>query len=352
MKTYSIFLMVILTSVSFFSCDEMNSIHQQYLDQEKKIYLGKTDSINAFSGKERIKLVWYYNSDPRITETVIYWNQGQDSIVKPFVRVNAGVQKDSVLIDNLLGTYVFTIFNRNDFGDKSIPVQVQGTAYGDNYVEELKPRAISAMTITAFDAAAKTSKVKIEWVNASAQNLRTKLVYKNQITGELVVLLVNNSDKITEIEGVGNDLGNPDHMLQLTSFFVPQVGAIDTFETNVFTEQVVSYYGSGKKSYYLATGTFSSSVNFTNLVKTLRKITNEVYYCDRVGQFTLNKDYYLRLMMSEDNLVSASGEYQGYISDGAGTSVFDPVTKVFTLNFRKTNANGTYDVIEETLSPR
>ena len=122
------------------SCDGMNDIHQKYIDAGEQVYLGKTDSVQAFAGEGSVKLTWYATGDPKVETTVIFWNMRKDSIERPFVRKHDGVQKDSVTIYLPEGTYIFELVNKNSRGERSLPVTVQGRSlaamYGVNGISE------------------------------------------------------------------------------------------------------------------------------------------------------------------------------------------------------------------------
>ncbi|MDR2039389.1 MAG: DUF4998 domain-containing protein [Bacteroidales bacterium] len=130
--------------ITCISCDDMNSIHQDYLDEGEKVYLGKVNEPESFPGRNRVKLIWYQNADPDITQTVISWNAGKDSIVKTFDRTTGGIQKDSIIIDVEEGTYSFNLFNANQSDDKSLISTVQEVSYGDNYEKYLVNRMVES----------------------------------------------------------------------------------------------------------------------------------------------------------------------------------------------------------------
>src|SRR5690242_19096634 len=75
------------------SCQKMDHIQKKYAEKAETIYLGKIDSIQSYPGFGRVKLTWYMNADPRIDQTIIYWNRRQDSLVKNFNRTTPGMQK-------------------------------------------------------------------------------------------------------------------------------------------------------------------------------------------------------------------------------------------------------------------
>ena len=131
----------LLSSIFFFSCDNMDDIHRKYAEKDEKIYLGKVDSLKAFSGLNRVKLTWYINSDPKVKSTIIYWNLKNDSIIKPFVRTLPGIQKDSIIIENISeGSYLFECGNFNERGELSLTTKVTGVSWGENYIKNLNPR--------------------------------------------------------------------------------------------------------------------------------------------------------------------------------------------------------------------
>lgn len=337
------------------SCDDMNSIQQKYADIPEKIYLGKTDTLTAFPGKERIKLSWYISADPKIQKTVIYWNQRKDSIVKPFVRTMSGIQKDSLIIDNLLGTYTFELINTNDFGDRSLAAVVAGTAYGDDYINSLKNRSITAFDLGNYNSVTKSGTVTIEWGTASPLCMYTNLSYKKHATGEQVNLIVTSEDKTTVLDDVGNNFGDLNDMISVSSMYLPVKGAIDTFPAPLSREQMALYKANGSRLEYSAAGSLTSTNPYTAQVKTLRRITDNVFYCDRVAAYGSNlANTLFRLMVNPDNSVSISGYYSGntnFITNTLSPSTFDPVTKTFVLKYHQVNAaNGAYRIINETLT--
>lgn len=137
MKIRNIILSLIALSFVLAACDSMNDIQKKYAELEEQTYLGKVDSIKSYPGFGRAKITWYIDADPRIENTVIYWNNRKDSIVVPFNRTAPGLQKDSVILSNLPeGSFLFEFRNTNSRGESSLyssaTVTVWGTAYGDD----------------------------------------------------------------------------------------------------------------------------------------------------------------------------------------------------------------------------
>lgn len=137
---FLVFLLFIMSS-----CNKMNDIQQEYADREEQVYLGKVDSIQFYPGFGRVKLSWYVSSDPKIERTVIYWNMRQDSVVKDFSRNTSGVQKDSVILDNLPeGNILFEFRNVNNRGETSLYSSITATVWGLEFGDGLRARSLQA----------------------------------------------------------------------------------------------------------------------------------------------------------------------------------------------------------------
>jgi len=197
----------------------MSEIHQKYVDAGEQVYLGMNDSLVAFPGDRRVKLVWYVNADPKIDATVFYWNMRQDSVEKTFIRTHSGVQKDSVIIESLAdGTYIFELINKNRYGDRSLTTTVVGRSYGEIYESSLENRSTK---YAAFDE--DEGVLRIEWNEADANVIAVKLEYTD-IHGESRTLMVPNSETSTTIPDFKE--GEPVFYVTL---YKPEPIAIDVF---------------------------------------------------------------------------------------------------------------------------
>ncbi|MEC3878306.1 DUF4998 domain-containing protein [Parapedobacter sp. 10938] len=127
------------------SCDKMNDIQQEYAERTEKVYLGKVDSIEYNPGFGRAKITWYISADPKIEQTIIYWNMRQDSLVKEVVRSESGVYKDSVILENLPeGSTLFEFRNVNDRGEYSLYSSASVSVWGLEFGDGLRARRLQA----------------------------------------------------------------------------------------------------------------------------------------------------------------------------------------------------------------
>ncbi|MDI9605909.1 MAG: DUF4998 domain-containing protein [Bacteroidota bacterium] len=149
-KTLTLTALALVMLIGVFpSCDDMNDIQSEYADRDERVYLGKVDSLKAFPGFGRAKITWYITADPKIEQTVIYWNQRSDSLVKNVSRSSSGVMKDSIIIENLPEGSTFLEFrNKNSKGEYSLYTSVTATAWGGNFAKGLRARRL---TTTIFN---------------------------------------------------------------------------------------------------------------------------------------------------------------------------------------------------------
>lgn len=209
------------------SCDDINSIHQQYIDRGETLYLGKPDSLVAFSGNNRIKLRWINNSDPKIISTKISWTFGilKDSIILPFNRINPGVQRDSIIIEKLKpNNYFFKIVNIGNENLVSLPSEVVGTSYGESYVSSLISR-------TAVVKLLSDTKVVLNW-NVWPQGCLYSIVkFTTHINGvsKLSSLVIPN--EVARVDTLKDIAAGSGESISIQSVFKPEKTAIDLFES-------------------------------------------------------------------------------------------------------------------------
>jgi len=337
----------------------MNDIHQKYLDECAPVYLGKVDSILSFPGLEKVKLVWYINADPKIETTVIYWNMRRDSLVKPFERNqegHKGLQKDSVTIENLPeGTYNFELINKNRYNEYSLTANVTGISRGEMYTSNFSPRPITNMLVTGINA--QSSTVKIIWGNAVATCLGTKITYKKRSNGESVIVDVDNADRETILNDVGNRPGHPDDVLYISSVHEP-ANFIDLVEARR-KEWFAPYLASGTRieNTILSGNQETFTFTYVNQEKYFRGANSNddnLFRLSRVAEFSpLTTNTAFNVTLNDNNTVNVSGYYAeprfNRITDAG--SAYDPATRQFTLKYTVKHPGGSYTV-EETLVPK
>lgn len=157
MKVMIKILVLVYVFIAFISCDDMNSLHEQYLERGETIYTGVIDSLKIYPGDNRVKFTWEINSDPRITETVIYWNERQNFAVVPVKRTSSGRFPMESVLDLPEGTYVFEFITKDNEGHQSLFVEQSAVIYGEKYKQTLRNRSIKTMSDIS------SGSMKISW---------------------------------------------------------------------------------------------------------------------------------------------------------------------------------------------
>lgn len=350
-----IWLCISLFSLFLIQCDDKESddLYKKYINEGEKIYLGKTDSLVALSGIGRVQLKWYVNADPKIEETVIYWNMRQDSVKKSFRRTEKGIQADSLFIEGLSeGTYTFELINRNKSGYRSLVSTVQGEVYGETFVSGLKNRAISSMTVVTYDKEKQLSDIKISWGPGIAGSLGSKITYLNGSTNAQEELFVPLDSTSTTITGVKNRFNHPDGMLDVSSLYFFE-NSVDTLKTISRKEQLTIFTVNGTQTDYNSAGVVIGTVHYGDLIKSLRKnasLSNDVYECNRVANSTELPNSLLRFSL-QGNQVLIDGFHEGYTITNVGNNSFSPAEHKMIAHYKFIRNDGSYAIVEEEYLP-
>jgi len=136
------------------------------------IYPGPAQDLIAYPGDNRIKVSWLRGTDPGVQKARIFWNNYTDSVE---LSVAANIDTVNYVIAPIAeNTYSFMVHTYDDEGNKSIPVEVLGTVYGDNYRGMLTNRLLKSTYYDGQDlilnwGTAENSEVGIHvnWIDAN-----------------------------------------------------------------------------------------------------------------------------------------------------------------------------------------
>ncbi len=355
---YLVFVFVFM----FSACGDINDIQQKYLDEKPVAYLGIADSLIAYSGKRRVKLTWYLNADPRIKQTIIYWNQRNDSIVRNIVRTNPERQKDSVLISVSEGTYTFEVVNRGQNGEVSIKQEVQAQSYGEIYEGSLRMRPLSSITLLRD-----TAGVKLNWETQPNRNrLGVEVRYRNINTGEWEKHFILEKFLSLELPYTGSRLWHADDIIYASALYLP-INSIDTLRTPDYMIQGCHYkVREGKRTSYNAQGGVTENIAYKDISKFIwytglnSKETLQANCFGNFGLYTNFVENVFLMKIQSDYGVTVSG-FQGtsmnfFNSNRSGDNVssLDLATGILSLYKMRitTAASPVTTVFEEVLVPR
>jgi len=136
MKKYFIYIITAFLALS--ACKEMDGEYKDFIVSNGYTYPQKADSLKIKPGYNRLLLKWQKPKSPTVKYAMVYWNNNADS-----VKVEWDQKEDSIYVNipQLEETsYTFYIKNFDLDGNISLPVDITGTPYGDNYLASATDR--------------------------------------------------------------------------------------------------------------------------------------------------------------------------------------------------------------------
>lgn len=178
-------------------CDKMNSINQHWYDEGEKIYTGAVDSIKLTSGYKRVGMQWQLGADPRISDVVISWNEGADSLLLPVNRSSDGIlQMEYILEDLAEDIYTFVFVTKDREGHRSVPQEETVTVYGEKYAANLRVRQIASIEKL------QNGQMQINWQPTTGTAILYSVLSYTDKEGHAVTVDIPNEDNVTLLEGL------------------------------------------------------------------------------------------------------------------------------------------------------
>lgn len=230
---YNIFsIIAVLSAVTLLfvgSCKKQDEMHRKYMENGEILYLGKTDSLFAYSGHQRAKVLWLPPKDPKVEQMKIVWNNGQDSLAIPIEQLTEGDFQE-VIIDELTeGVQTFVVHSINSDGYSSIKSELNIPVYGENYLSTILNRF--PVNVTYWNHT-----LNITLASAEESVVNTEFSYKD-INGNTQTASVGN-----EMNNISIDDVDPDQPIRYRTEHAPDSNVIDQFWT-AYDELEVSQSG-------------------------------------------------------------------------------------------------------------
>lgn len=206
---------MILAYLVSFSCDDMESIHKNYLNGEN-IYAGKLDSLKIRPGYNRLELNGLTNFLGNSSNLIVKY-EGSEKIFK--IDDNLG-DVTSVIIDDLEEkTYEFNVRTSDESGNLSVPQTVAGFAVGDIFSSNQDSRRI-----IDFSSNAEGTFANFYGNSDSEHVIFTEINYETESSENFVdtIFYENNSIKLNDFKPLGK--------METTSFLESGRNGIDTIK--------------------------------------------------------------------------------------------------------------------------
>jgi hypothetical protein len=204
-------------------CENMNDKHKSWLQEGEIIYIGKVDSLKAFSGDERV-LFRYWISDPRVKTLTVSWDLGKESLeinvpehapAQPF-EIYIGKNKKNISE----GSHTFQWISRDNHGNRSVVFENGANVYGQRYRERLSNRPLISAEAIGND-------VTLTWGGITDEEEIGLLVNYTTTANENAVKSCTSAEA-SSVVITGVKLTAP---ITYRTLYLPEPTAIDTFST-------------------------------------------------------------------------------------------------------------------------
>ncbi|MDR1339339.1 MAG: discoidin domain-containing protein [Prevotellaceae bacterium] len=142
MKKVIYLIIIAFAAGYFFSCKGMDDVYEEFLVPNGLKYPQRPYVLEAHAGYNRLQLTWLKAIDPGIVSARIYWNNYLDSLILEPIPDSDTISVDIPVADE--NTYTFYVKTFDADGNASIPSEVSGAAYGDNYALGTTDRTIAS----------------------------------------------------------------------------------------------------------------------------------------------------------------------------------------------------------------
>jgi len=227
-----IFLILNVFLYAFMSCDKMEDIHAEYVENGEIIYANVPDSLISMPGNQRIKIKWLVYNGKNIEKSTIEWeDDGELKSYSTDVFLNNPLDSVIILLDDLSEkSYVFKAYNVDWEGNRSIKKEVTGSVYGSIYETLLKNRPLTGVdegiVVDPESLTVSIDSVLITWGSAYEGCIGTEVLYNDSVGNPVSKMIASDNSKLVvkswESEGE----------MKYRSFYLPAPNAIDTFATS------------------------------------------------------------------------------------------------------------------------
>lgn len=222
-----IFIFIFFSSSLFWSCEKLEDIRGEFLEEGNIVYAVKPDTVQVFGGRNRVKIKYLLFNAAKVNKCVVEWQNGTE--VREF-DISPSLPLDSVeiMLDGLEEkSYLFKVYNLDSEGNRSIKIQATGTTYGDIYQSSLINRPVKSILGGNL-----VDSVAISWGQAPQGYAGIEISYNNA-DGEAVTRTIPHGEEMTVLRN-----WEPLGVMSYKTIFKPEVNAVDTFLTESETVQL------------------------------------------------------------------------------------------------------------------
>ena len=200
--------------LGFLSCKSQDSVFEEFIVPNGHKYPAPIQNPTVKSGNKRIELSFNRGIDYKVVKVRIFWSNYTDS-------VEIAITEDTEIVTKIIeplaeSTYTFMIHTYDAEGNVSVPVEITGRAYGNNYINSLANRVLKSAVYNG-------EIVTLNWYVPNKTEIVTNLTYSDA-AGNSQIYVVEPSDDETILEDI--DVLEP---LIYSTVYKPDFTVIDEF---------------------------------------------------------------------------------------------------------------------------
>lgn len=213
---------ILFISLMFLSCAKDATKYRDLLGGSEITYPGLTNNFKAYQGNLRLKLQWNPSPDPGIKRYIIYWNNGNDSILLKSSGNNPADTVSTIISGLNEDIQNFVLYTIGEKGERSIGQTLSAVRiYGPLYISSLVNRSLNA---GKAPVAINSNTYKLFFTVADTLNISTSLTYLDSLQQTRIVNISAKTDSVIL------NLATAGTKVAVRSSYVPIRNAIDTFE--------------------------------------------------------------------------------------------------------------------------
>ena len=239
MKNILYSIIILLATIGFVACDNVNTMHEKYLAKGEKFYVGKVDTFAIYGGKNRAKFVVWVK-DFRATSLMV---SRMDTTLTYKFNLSESNRTDSMVfyIDKLKeGTNVISWNTWNVDGTvSSIPQGTSVTTWGERFQTFLSNRKILTVSYKALFKAytATWEAANVKEPSFSTYSLGHELNYLTNNANDTLIQVIYDPAALSAPSASTKlpNLSVASGQIKYRMLFKPVASCIDTFRTEYST---------------------------------------------------------------------------------------------------------------------
>jgi hypothetical protein len=216
---------ITMMAILIIACSDMNELQQPFLDRGEIIYAAKVDSVVIRPGKNRIQFDLIVNSQ-RIRTARFFWNDYKDlesGVIMFKDSSDLEISGKGIFKKILAGMderrYIFKLQTFDEFGNASLPTEINAYVYGQRYEDQLVARSVRSTSV------GKNEELTIRWGIAEGA-LSSEIRYTN-FADQVVIKSFPIAESVSFIEDLKPGTG-----YEYRTVYKPDTSGIDFFYTD------------------------------------------------------------------------------------------------------------------------